>query len=115
MATAQYFEGSMPPRVTSQKKQLLNNLIDGLAQIRPESTWAKVPRDQSSYSHGYRRISYKMMANAIDGLAWWIKEQLGESRTFETLVYFGTWDPRYILLLLAAVKAGYKVNELHAH
>jgi len=56
-----------------------------------------------------------MMANAIDGLAWWIKEQLGESRTFETLVYFGTWDPRYILLLLAAVKAGYKVNELHAH
>ena len=110
MATAQSCEEFIPPRVLPQRKQLLNNIVDGLAQIRPESTWAKVPRDLTSYNDGYRRISYKMMASAIDGLAWWIKRQLGESKTFETLAYFGTWDPRYILLLLAAVKAGYKVQ-----
>ena len=109
MPTLQFSEDLTPPQALPQRKQLLNHIVDGLAQVRPESTWAKVPKDLDTYDGGYRKISYKMMANAINGLAWWIKNELGESKTFETLAYFGTWDPRYILLLLAAVKAGYKV------
>jgi hypothetical protein len=50
-----------------------------------------------------------MVANAINGMAWWMKSELGESKRFETLAYFGPWDPRYIIVLLASVKAGYKV------
>ena len=109
MAAVQFSEKTIPAQALPQRKQLFNHLIDGLAQTRPEAAWAKIPKNELSYDGGYRKVSYKMMANAINGLAWWIKDELGESKGFETLAYFGTWDPRYILLLLAAVKAGYKV------
>jgi len=112
MATFQFSETAIPPRALPQRKQLLNHLIDGLAHTRPEAAWAKIPKNDLSYDGGYRKVSYKMMANAINGLAWWIKNELGESKNFETLAYFGPWDPRYILLLLAAVKAGYKVRSI---
>ena len=84
--------------------------MDGKAHVRPESVWAKVPRDASSYGAGYRKITYKLFANAINGIASWILRELGRSTTFETLAYFGDWDPRYIIMILGAVKAGYKVN-----
>lgn len=109
MPTLQFSEGPSPPQPVLQQKQLLNHIIDGLAQTRPESVWAKIPRDPSSYDAGYRKITYRLMANAINGLAWWIKGNFEESKTFETLAYFGNWDPRYSILMLAAVKAGYKV------
>ena len=51
-----------------------------------------------------------MLANAINGVAWWMQQSLGPAINFETLAYFGPWDIRYILLLLGAVKAGYKVS-----
>lgn len=113
MPTFQFSESPTPPKpLIPHKKQLLNHIIDGLAQVRPESVWAKIPKDSLSYDAGYRKITYKLMANAINGMALWIKNTLGESKTFETLAYFGTWDPRYIILLLAAVKAGYKVAQV---
>jgi acyl-coenzyme A synthetase/AMP-(fatty) acid ligase len=111
MAAFQFSEKSIPAKALPQRKQMFNHLIDGLAQTRPEATWAKIPKDELTYESGYRKVSYKMMANAINGLAWWIKDELGESQSFETLAYFGLWDPRYILLLLAAVKVGYKVHQ----
>ncbi|CAG8971674.1 hypothetical protein HYALB_00003142 [Hymenoscyphus albidus] len=110
MPTLQFSEGLSPPQPILQRKQLLNHIIDGFAQTRPESVWAKVPKNSTSYNAGYRKITYKLMANAVNGLAWWIKRELGESKTFETLAYFGNWDPRYCILMLAAVKAGYKVD-----
>lgn len=113
MPTFQFSESPTPPKpLIPHKKQLLNHIIDGLAQVRPESVWAKIPKDSLSYDAGYRKITYNLMANAINGMALWIKNTLGESKTFETLAYFGTWDPRYIILLLAAVKAGYKVAQV---
>jgi acyl-coenzyme A synthetase/AMP-(fatty) acid ligase len=111
MPTFQFSESLTPPQpLFPQRKQLLNHIVDGLAQVRPESIWAKIPRDPLSYDAGYRKITYRMMANAINGMAWWIKSELGESKRFETLAYFGSWDPRYIIVLLASVKAGYKVS-----
>lgn len=80
-----------------------------MAQTRPQSVWAKVPRDEHYYARGYRKITYKLMANAINGIAAWLTELFGRSTTFETLAYFGSWDPRYIIIMLGAVKAGYKV------
>ncbi|PQE07334.1 NRPS-like enzyme protein [Rutstroemia sp. NJR-2017a WRK4] len=110
MPTLQFSETPTPPQpLFPQRKQLLNHIVDGLAQARPESIWAKIPRDSLSYDAGYRKITYRMMANAINGMAWWIKSELGESKGFETLAYFGPWDPRYIIILLASVKAGYKM------
>lgn len=110
MPTLKSTEGARAYFPIAPRKQLLNHIVDDLAQTRPESVWAKVPSYESNYSGGYRKITYKMMANAINGLAWWIIDNLGASSTFETLAYFGRWDPRYIIVLLGAVKAGYKVR-----
>jgi acyl-coenzyme A synthetase/AMP-(fatty) acid ligase len=48
------------------------------------------------------------MRNAVDHVAWLLKERIGPSTTFETLAYMGPGDLRYHIVLLAAVKTGYK-------
>ena len=111
MPTLQFLEnGRQPPLPLPHCKQLINHLIDGLARTRPESVWVKIPRNQTGYEEGYRKLTYKLMANAINGLAHCIEKNLGRPENFKTLTYFGPWDPRYVLLLLGAVKAGYKVR-----
>lgn len=115
MSTLQFSEGDrLPPFSLPQKKQLLNNIVDGMAVTRPESVWAKVPRDEQGYDSGFRKITYRDMANAINGVAQWLVAELGSSTTFETLAYVGPWDPRYIFILLGAVKAGFKVRSFRA-
>lgn len=110
MPALQFTEGSEPWANLSYRKQLLNHIVDGKAHARPESVWAKVPRDPLCYDAGYRKITYRLFANAINGVASWILRELGRSTSFETLAYFGDWDPRYIIVILGAVKAGYKVS-----
>ena len=91
-------------------KQLLNHMVDDIARVRPCSVWAEMPVSTTSYEAGFRKITYRMLANAINGAAWWMHQSLGPGQEFETLAYFGPWDIRYVLLLLGAVKAGYKVS-----
>ena len=62
-----------------------------------------------SYDAGYRKITYKGLANAINGAAWWLHQTLGPGHNFETLAYIGPNDFRYNVFILGAVKAGYKV------
>ena len=92
-------------------KQLLNHMVDDIAKARPSAVWAEIPVSTTSYAPGFRKITYPMFANAINGVAWWMHENLGPGQDFETLAYFGPWDMRYIVLLLGAVKAGYKVRK----
>ena len=91
-------------------KQLLNHVVDDLARLTPSAVWAEMPISTTTYEHGYRKITYRMLANAVNGVAWWMHRTLGPGHEFETLAYFGPWDIRYVLLLLGAVKAGYKVG-----
>ena len=91
-------------------KQLLNHVVDDLARTRPSAVWTEMPMSITSYEPGFRKITYRMLANSINGVAWWLQKTLGPGQDFETLAYFGPWDIRYILLLLGAVKAGYKVR-----
>jgi hypothetical protein len=41
---------------------------------------------------------------------WWLHRTLGPGESFETLLYLGPNDLRHNILLLGAVKAGYKVS-----
>lgn len=91
-------------------KQLLNHMVDDLARLTPSAVWVEMPISTTSYEHGFRKITYRMLANAVNGVAWWMRRTLGPGHDFETLAYFGPWDIRYVLLLLGAVKAGYKVS-----
>ncbi|KAL3459645.1 putative NRPS-like enzyme [Aspergillus heterothallicus] len=88
--------------------RLLPSLLDCRAAYTPDLVWAKFPVSPTSYEEGFRTATYAQMRNAVDRVAWLLTERLGPSTTFETLAYMGPGDLRYHIVLLAAVKAGYK-------
>ncbi|KAJ5531965.1 acetyl-CoA synthetase-like protein [Penicillium frequentans] len=59
-----------------------------------------------SYDEWYNAITYKALANAINGIAHWLTKSLGPGHG-EILAYLGPNDLRYPALVLGAVKAGY--------
>ena len=61
--------------------------------------------------------SQKVIANAVNTLAWWIDENVGrleegKKNRKETLVYIGPNDIRYAVLCLASIVTGYKVSRV---
>lgn len=89
---------------------LLPVLIDEIAENDPTALWIEYPADPTSYDAGYKQITYTQFANAINGTARWMEDALGRGENGETLTYIGPNDPLYGVLVVAAVKAGYKVN-----
>ena len=111
MATIQFTQGQdSPPTPASRAKQLLPNIVDGMARTRPEAIYAQIPNSFTSYDSGYRKISYRDLANCVNGLAWLLTQQLGPGKDCETLAYVGPNDIGYVCMILAAVKAGYSVS-----
>ena len=90
------------------------NLVDKRAELTPDAIYSEYPVSTSSYDEGYRQITYKDFANAINGAARWLVDTLGPGKDFETLAYIGPNDVRHPSLILAAVKAGYKVGDYSA-
>ncbi|EHL01557.1 putative Linear gramicidin synthase subunit D [Glarea lozoyensis 74030] len=92
---------------------MLNNIVTFMAKKHPQALFAEFPVSPTSYDQGYRKITYEKLANAVNAAAWWIHEALGgPGKDFETLAYIGINDPRYNILVLAAVQAGYKAAAL---
>ncbi|KAK5054558.1 hypothetical protein LTR84_001449 [Exophiala bonariae] len=91
------------------RKQLLNHVVDRRAREEPTAIYAEYPISSTGYEQGFLKITYADLANAINGLAWWLHNTIGPGKNFETLAYIGPLDIRYNALLLGAVKAGYKV------
>ncbi|GLA30077.1 putative NRPS-like protein biosynthetic cluster [Aspergillus niger] len=88
------------------RSELLPNIFDHYAQVKPDAIYAEYPVDPMTYEKGYRPLTYKAFANAINGVAGWLTKTLGPG-TGETLAYLGPNDLRYPALVLGAVKAGY--------
>ncbi|PWY66351.1 acetyl-CoA synthetase-like protein, partial [Aspergillus sclerotioniger CBS 115572] len=86
--------------------QLLPNIVDHYAQVKPDAIYAEYPVNPVSYDDGYRPITYKAFANTINGLAKFLTETLGPGHG-EILSYLGPNDLRYPALVMAALKAGY--------
>lgn len=82
-----------------------------MARARPNALYAGFPRSTTSHDAGFYKITYAVLANAINGVVWWLDRELGPSTRFETLTYIGPSDFRHNIMLLGAVKAGYKVFE----
>ncbi|TGO85968.1 hypothetical protein BPOR_0348g00130 [Botrytis porri] len=95
------------------KKQLLNNIIGGMARTRPNALCAVVPLSSTSYSEGFRKVIYSALANTVNGIAWWLTEQLGSGfgKDFPTICFMGWNDLRYVTMVLGAVKAGKTFKE----
>jgi acyl-CoA synthetase (AMP-forming)/AMP-acid ligase II len=93
----------------SSNIQLTPQIIDRLARTTPDALYAEYPNSPQTYAEGYRKITYRDFANAINGLAWWLRESLGPGDGSQVLAYIGPNDLRYPALILGAVKAGYVV------
>lgn len=96
--------------IPSIGKRVMAQVIDYLAETDPERKICSMP--QSAEDPGiYVELSAKSLARAINHMAWWIEETFGKSNSFdETLAYIGANDVRYLVMVIACNKTGYKVR-----
>ncbi|KAF5870715.1 putative nrps-like enzyme protein [Botrytis fragariae] len=92
-----------------QAKTLLVHIVDHMAKTKPQALYAEFPISSVTYDEGFRKVTYKDFANAINGIAWCLHDNLGVGRELETLAYIGPNNFIYPSLILGATKAGYKV------
>ncbi|KAL9579715.1 MAG: hypothetical protein Q9212_004940 [Teloschistes hypoglaucus] len=88
-------------------RRLLPSIIDERASREPNRIYCYLPWT-SNLRHGFRSVSYRCFANAIDACAWWIDRVIGNIGSSTTLAYFGPSDLRNIIVIVAATKAGCK-------
>ena len=94
-------------RAIHPEKELLVHTVDRLARECPDALFAEFPISHNSYDNGFHRVSYGVLANAINALAWWFEETFGRGKSFETLAYIGPNDLRYTASVLGAARVGF--------
>jgi hypothetical protein len=90
-------------------RRLLPHVIDYYAHHEPDRVFAAISESESIAS-GFQDISMKTMASAVDHMAWWLARTLKGSKKRRTLAYVGAADLRYAIVLLAAIKCGWRVR-----
>ena len=96
----------------TDSEQLLPVILDNRAKFDPKGVWAKYPISSTSYAQGFRSATHLEVAQAVDKVAWILEESLGRSQNFETIAYLGPNDLRSTIIVLAGIKAGYKVGSI---
>lgn len=89
--------------------RLLTHVLDDLAQKSPTSLYCIHPTSQAS-DNEWCRISVYQFSQAVDRLAWWISQKLGQRKEQQVLAYIGTNDLRYGAFMLACMKLGHAVR-----
>lgn len=83
--------------------------VDRIATQTPGKPFISISLDDN-VRKGYRDISFSVFARAVNRCSWWLKQELGQSQSFEPLSYCGPQDLRYLILILASVKTGHNVR-----
>lgn len=90
-------------------KRLMADVIDSLAETDPERKVCAMPKSPGTPDE-YVDLPVRKLAQAINYTAWWIEEQFGKDGSFrETIAYIGANDVRYLVMVVACNKTGYKV------
>lgn len=93
-------------------KRLLPHVLEQHAWLTPRRLYASISTS-SDISQGFRDVTCGEMANAVNGLAHWLDENVGHATGVETLAYMGVPDLRTSILILSAIKCGYRVSVHH--
>ncbi|KAH8819282.1 putative NRPS-like enzyme [Xylogone sp. PMI_703] len=88
--------------------QLLPAVLKSRAQSNPHGNWAQFPVSDSTYEAGLQTATNIEVHNAVNKIAWLLSDTLGPSVGFETIAYIGPFDLRYFIVVIAAIKVGYK-------
>ncbi|KAL1838823.1 hypothetical protein VTJ49DRAFT_2180 [Mycothermus thermophilus] len=97
---------TQPPKYGNR---LLVNIVDQRAREEPDREWLYIP-NSSDPKDGWKKISYKQAANAVNRVAHKLVQLTGKPAKdeFPTVAYIGPNDVRYLIFTLGAIKAGYK-------
>ncbi|KAE8417479.1 thioester reductase domain-containing protein [Aspergillus pseudocaelatus] len=101
-------------------RRLMPAVLDEVAESDPERVFVSVPRS-SNLADGFKDIPYGTFAKAVNKCAWYLRERLGKDSIPKTILYMGPLDVRYLIIILAAAKAGHMAffsslrNSLEAH
>ena len=65
-------------------------VVEDLARDYPNDLWVKYPRS-SDLTQGWRDVTYKELAHAVDGFARWVEQELGVGNGLRTdvVAYLG--------------------------
>ncbi|KAI0400140.1 hypothetical protein F4802DRAFT_508155 [Xylaria palmicola] len=90
-------------------RRLVPHVVDDIASRDPQRECFSIPRT-SDPKDGWKVVTFKQYANAINRGAQKIIANSGlpPVDSFPTIAYIGPNDARYVVFMLAAVKAGYK-------
>ena len=69
-------------------KRLIPQILDSLASAEPDRIVYSVATFTEG-SHGFRRISARTFAKAVDQTAWWLHNQVEESTSIQPVGYIG--------------------------
>ncbi|CAO1601145.1 hypothetical protein XANCAGTX0491_004809 [Xanthoria calcicola] len=95
-------------RSHASASRLIHLVPDELAEAVPDHPLFSFPRTAKPQDDGFRDVSSRCFANAINRTAWYIRDLLGPPKNFEAVAYIGSNDIRYFLFMFAAIKVGYK-------
>ncbi|PWY86755.1 NRPS-like enzyme [Aspergillus heteromorphus CBS 117.55] len=87
-------------------QRLFPLVVDHLAQTKPTQRVGIIPNADGS--DGYETVTFDRLARAVDAFAWWIEKTIGRAQQPTTIAYMAKNDVRYLIVLLAAHKTGYK-------
>ncbi|KAI8625476.1 hypothetical protein F5Y19DRAFT_489620 [Xylariaceae sp. FL1651] len=90
-------------------RRLVPSTIDEIARTEPLREAFQIPRSDQP-SDGWSIVTFKNYSNAVNLCAHTIVKSCGTApaRSFPTLAYIGPQDARYVIFMVAAVKAGYQ-------
>ena len=93
-------------------RRLIPQVIDEIAARDPQREAFQLPQSDTDPKKGWKVVTYGEYAAAINRSAHEVVKTCGAPPTdeFPTIAYIGPQDVRYLILLVAAVKAGYKVG-----
>ncbi|PTB67771.1 acetyl-CoA synthetase-like protein [Trichoderma citrinoviride] len=104
----------MPGRLDRKPQygqRLLVNVVDEYAANEPERTFVYQPLS-SNPKDGFRPITFRELSNGVNHLARELlretPEQIDEKDEFPTVAYIGPNDIRYVIVMLACIKAHHK-------
>ncbi|KAL4759228.1 putative NRPS-like enzyme [Aspergillus foveolatus] len=87
--------------------RLLPALVDEGARSTPDRLFGIIPKGPA-VSDGFRNVTFRELAYAVDALAWWIHKHIGQPGDGpKTIAYMGANDIRYCIFLLSCAKTGH--------
>ena len=90
-------------------KRLLPSVVDEQSKADPERVIYSYST-AADPSKGFRDVTTRAFANAVNKMALLLMASLGNPSDFEVIGYIGPSDIRFAILALAAMKTGYVVR-----